>query len=235
MSYDDSIYKYFGTPFYIKTTPIDNGPRAWRSTLVEIFYDHHEKLGQYIRNYDSDISRTFRPFKLDDEWYCLYSEEYTATRVGRLGGVFEDWCGEEGSSNGFCPSEFFVPQYKKDSNSRYSSYLDSGYDSEEEFFTEEGHTLFDFGFLPYAFVSGCVWGDDSSLKLQYIDLSDIKNKKMKREQRFGYWELPNNLSSIRQNLTFLFDDRFNLNGMFSMCLDKSPPNNSFEKDFFSKD
>lgn len=41
----------------------------------------------------------------------------------------------------------------------------------------------------FGFVAGCVWGDDSSWKIQHLDLSNPENG-VKRDDRFGYIELP---------------------------------------------
>lgn len=46
-------------------------------------------------------------------------------------------------------------------------------------------------FAKFGFVSGCVWGDDSGWKLQFIDLSEAEKGIIKRDDRFGYLELPN--------------------------------------------
>ena len=46
----------------------------------------------------------------------------------------------------------------------------------------------------FGFLCGCVWGDDTSWKLRYIDLSQIPNKVLKIEDKFGYWELPQELT-----------------------------------------
>lgn len=46
----------------------------------------------------------------------------------------------------------------------------------------------------FGFVSGCYWGDDSSWKIQYLDLTKIERGIIKREEKFGYIELPSNLS-----------------------------------------
>jgi hypothetical protein len=46
----------------------------------------------------------------------------------------------------------------------------------------------------FGFVSGCYWGDDSSWKIQYLDLTKIESGIIKREEKFGYIELPPNLS-----------------------------------------
>ena len=71
---------------------------------------------------------------------------------------------------------------------------------------EDGHynwvwgpkKLWDHGWIIYppdfGFVSGCVWGDDSSWKIQYLDLSRIEEGIVKRDERFGYIELPPSLS-----------------------------------------
>ena len=44
----------------------------------------------------------------------------------------------------------------------------------------------------YAFVAGCVWGDDSSWKIQFLDLTKIAEKVMIRNDWFGHVELPDN-------------------------------------------
>jgi hypothetical protein len=41
----------------------------------------------------------------------------------------------------------------------------------------------------FGFVWGCLWGDDSSWKVQYLDLSDIRHGQIRREERFGYLRL----------------------------------------------
>ena len=46
----------------------------------------------------------------------------------------------------------------------------------------------------HAFVAGCHWGDDSSWKIQYIDVSRIDEGIIVRDDRFGYIELPSGLS-----------------------------------------
>jgi hypothetical protein len=38
-------------------------------------------------------------------------------------------------------------------------------------------------------VWGCIWGDDSSWKVQYLDLSRIQDGLINRDERFGYIEL----------------------------------------------
>ena len=42
----------------------------------------------------------------------------------------------------------------------------------------------------HGFVAGCIWGDDSSWKIQYLDLSRVEEGVIERHERFGYIELP---------------------------------------------
>ena len=41
----------------------------------------------------------------------------------------------------------------------------------------------------FGFVWGCYWGDDSSWKVQYLDLSRVQQGVLRREDRFGYVEV----------------------------------------------
>ncbi|HVE55322.1 MAG TPA: hypothetical protein VNB22_00735 [Pyrinomonadaceae bacterium] len=72
--------------------------------------------------------------------------------------------GEEAHSYGFCPVDYFVPALK----------------------TGEHY--------PFGFVAGCVWGDDSTYKIQYLDLSEAEKGIVKRDDRFGSIVLPENQS-----------------------------------------
>jgi hypothetical protein len=42
----------------------------------------------------------------------------------------------------------------------------------------------------HGFIAGCVWADDSTWKIQYLDLSQAERGIIQREDRFGYIELP---------------------------------------------
>ena len=199
---EQSIVKYcVGTPFYIECFTIENHPGEWNSTKIAIFRDEI-LIGEYIRNYANYATTTFSPFSIGEDWYALYSADYTATRVMKLHkDSIEDWCGEERSSVGFCPVEIYVPRYRMVKGSfesdgkthEFETYaVDCDYKTEGEFlkdmpeFDFEHHT--DFGFL-----CGCVWGDDTSWKLLYIDLSKVPNKELSITDKFGYWQLPNKL------------------------------------------
>jgi len=187
-----------GTPFSLGTSVVKNKPGIWDSTKVSIFRGD-QLIGEYIRNYRNYGFETFCPFKIDNDWYALYSAMYTATRVMKLHtDRIEDWCGEEPSSMGFCPTEYYVPRYNH-SQSSYGS-DDEIYDSYtvdcdveyKSFISEQELPDFkDMQYCNFGFLSGCIWGDDTSWKLRYIDLSQIPNKVLSISEKFGYWELPN--------------------------------------------
>ena len=195
------IKKFSGTPFVIECQSIENKPGTWNSTKVSIVRDNI-LIGEYLRNYHSFATQTFYPFLIGEDWYALYSANYTSTRVMKLhNDRIEDWCGEESSDFGFCPVEMYIPRYRMvkglfESDGKtheFETYaVDCDYKTEDEFlkdmpeFDSEQYT--DFGFL-----SGCVWGDDSSWKLLYIDLSKVPNKELVISDKFGYWELPDNM------------------------------------------
>jgi hypothetical protein len=139
-----------------------SGEREWTQLHVEILRDG-VVIGSYERNYG--LMDTFHPFVgSDGGLYALYSRNYTATRVMSLPDC-RDLGGEEPSSHGFCPVEFFVP-----------------YDPARGIDGSIG------------FVAGCVWGDDSSWKVQFLDLSRVADGVVAREERFGYLELEDGVS-----------------------------------------
>jgi hypothetical protein len=189
--------KYPHTPFAVHIEQVKNEPGTWNSNKISIYRDGN-LIGEYLRNYNNYGANTFYPFEINHEWYALYSPNYTATRVMKLHyDHIEDWCGEDPAAHGFCPVEFYVPKYIH-GNSNLS---DSGFDyyfvdniDPEEF--EIG--LHEPGFISlnscnFGFMAGCVWGDDSSWKLRYIDLSQIPDKILTVTDKFGYWELPGSL------------------------------------------
>jgi hypothetical protein len=193
--------QYLGTPFSVECSVVENGPGVWNSTKVSIFRDN-SLIGEYIRNYHSYGTETFYPFKAGDDWYALYSASYTSTRVMKLHeDKIEDWCGEDPSSGGFCPVEFYVPQYLIVTLSYNSgevlkefeyTIVDCG-PKDEKFIEELNSPTANHNYCNFGFLSGCVWGDDSSWKLRYIDFSKIEDKVLSITDKFGYWELPSGL------------------------------------------
>jgi hypothetical protein len=202
-----SKYKqYPNTPFAVEISQIDNGIGKWKSAKVSIYKDTNI-IGEYIRNYPALALETFCPFNVGDDWFALYSAHYTATRVLKLSDSgIEDWCGEEPDSYGFCPSEFYVPYVKKIGSS-LDEFTHDIYDNEptDDSAIDYYEKVISSSFLNYGFISGSVWGDDASLKLKFVDLSQILDKKINIIEKFGYLELPNNLK-LKECIDFSLAD-----------------------------
>jgi len=161
--------------YYIKTTELKSSKGYWSQTQVDI----HEKetdnyISGYVRTYSS-MYNTFVPFQQDGKDYALISVDYTATSVMSLpdGKIIAQ---EPAASNGFCPVDFFVPT------------------SEELVLCDFEKPSMELG--TFGFVAGCVWGDETSWKIQFLDLSDITKGIIRRDDRFGYIELPHGIDLI---------------------------------------
>ncbi len=182
---------------------------AWGSSLVKIL-DGETQIGEYKRNHPGWAEQTFEPFESNGAWYALYSRDYTSTRVMSLPDC-TDLGGEEPAPNGFCPVEFYVPRYKKVARTNRAN----GQETEDWLFEvkAEGHSRkaaddydHDLTFSPWlslatGFVAGCVWGDDSSWKLEVVDLSKAADGTISRSARFGYLELVDGMS-LAESLRF---------------------------------
>jgi hypothetical protein len=166
--------------YAVKGSRKPNRPGTWDSTIVEVFRrggsrGELEKICEYERNYS--MLQTFEPFRQGGREFALISRDYTRTAVldldsGRV-------VAEEGDAGGwgFCPVGFYVPDWW-DVNDGSVIPGSAYWDADCEWPTG------DFGF-----VWGCIWGDDSSWKVQYLDLSRVREGVVRREERFGYVEL----------------------------------------------
>jgi hypothetical protein len=83
----------------------------------------------------------------------------------------KDIGGEEPHTNGFCPVDFYVPY-------DHPSVLKAG---------TAGH---------FGFIAGCIWGDDSSWKIQYLDLTRAPSGVLVRRELFGYVAMPEKSSRL---------------------------------------
>jgi hypothetical protein len=225
--------------FSIKTSKVPSKPGCWDETAVEIFEDS-VKIGEYKRNY-SCMYNTFVPFQRDGKWYALYSEDYTATRIMSLPDC-KDLSGENSETFGFCPVDYYVPtlwdlnenakSYKEKYNfpddtlitgdmiSRIRAEIEDEYQKYPSIIQSE-LASFDADVKKagtFGFVSGCVWGDDSSWKIQYLDLTNLND--MKRDERFGYIEMGGDTLKdsvrvsygrilLKTELSFKFDGHYN--------------------------
>jgi hypothetical protein len=70
----------------------------------------------------------------------------------------------------------------------------------------------------HAFVAGCYWGDDTSWKIQYFNISRIDEGIIVREERFGYISLPTHLSLKDAIDTEYLDDT---DGRFKIAIEVS--------------
>lgn len=191
--------------YSVEAIRVKSRPGCWDITNCIIHRNTYEDgrtqqhpIYEYVYEYPSS-NPPFEPFRQFNgkEWreYALFSSDYTRTSVLDLeslatvaeeeGEYFTTSTGKHMMKEGFCPVQLYVPDYD-----------DVHQDPEREFNKEDEHwdisderPIGQFGF-----VAGCIWGDDAGgWKIQYLDLSKISSGEIKRDDRFGYIELPYNL------------------------------------------
>lgn len=146
---------------------------VWTAVHVDIV-DGDRVVAGYDRNHS--MFDTYEPFRQGDREFALIAPHYTATSVMDLASG-EIIAGEEPDPNGFCPVGFYAPDWW--------DIHDGSVPPGSLYWTEEMEwPRGDFGF-----VWGCFWGDDSSWKVQYLDLSRVAQGELVRDERFGYVEL----------------------------------------------
>jgi hypothetical protein len=158
-----------------RTKAVETGDGTWNTLHVEVLDETGRVVAAYDRNYPS-LFRTFEPFRQGKRMLALTSTHYTATSVLDLA-TGEVVAAEEPNAWGFCPTGFYVPDWW---DVHDGSILPGSSGWRDEYELPRG----DFGF-----VWGCVWGDDSSWKVQYLDLSRVQEGQIRREERFGYLKL----------------------------------------------
>lgn len=149
-------------------------PNTWETVHVDVL-DGDRVIAGYDRNYS--MLQTFEPFRQGGRNFALISPDYTATSVLDLDSG-EIVAGEEPHSNGFCPVGFYVPDWWDVNDGSILPGSLHWRPADHEW--PRG----DFGF-----VWGCIWGDDSSWNVQYLDLSAVRDGVVRREERFGYLRL----------------------------------------------
>lgn len=190
---DSFLEGYIGNKYSIETKTIESEKQCcWNTLEVNVFKTENgkkEAIGSYKRNYPN-VYRTFFPFMQDGKEYALYSSDYTSTRIMELPNC-KDLGGEERDGLGFCPVEFYVPIFRKVTIKKDDMVLylnqEACLDEKE---SSDKYILHPIQYHKFGFVAGCVWGDDSSWKIQYLDLSEASKGILKRDDRFGYIELP---------------------------------------------
>lgn len=196
---------------------VENRPGTWNSIRVGVFRcdgESKEQVGHYVRNYPN-LFRTFCHFRKNDKDYALYSPDYTASRIIELPSC-KDIGGEEPHGAGFCPVDYLVPRYieresigldDKPSRYRVNDPAEDDLKTRTTKFTpldektgkritveKPSYPVSPLIYYPFGFVAGCIWGDDSSWKIQYLDLSKAESGVLKRDDRFGYIALPSSMT-----------------------------------------
>jgi hypothetical protein len=179
-------------PYFARYTSKETRPGCWNILDVEIIERETGKvLGTYERNYSS-MYRTFHPFILRGKWYALYSNSYTSTRIMSLPDC-KDIGGEQSTCNGFCPTDYYVPETWNCSLT-HDDTCPRNIDDYTKPCNCKSSTVWHFPERIYGFIAGCFWGDNRLWKIQYLDLSRADEGIIIREERFGYIELPENLN-----------------------------------------
>jgi hypothetical protein len=107
--------------------------------------------------------------------------------------------GEKSDKFGFCPVDFYVPRYLdkpftwtgKDGVEHHSSCRHFDFELAGSESEGDRAVLAELGWKcwPYGFVAGCIWGDDSSWKIEAFDLREVAQGKLTRLAPWGYVEM----------------------------------------------
>jgi hypothetical protein len=188
-----------------KLNDVETKPGCWHQQRIGVFdadaNDPSAPIHTYVYGYSSGLP--FYAFEQDGQWYALFSgENYTKTDIMTLpdgkvvGGeaLVPHGCG-------FCPVEFYVPAFFRftyeqthDAGVKLDAprqawlrmYDDRAYTTHED--DQPPETPRRWTHERFGFRCGCVWGDDSSWKLQLLDLSRVKDG-IVEEIDIGYIEL----------------------------------------------
>ena len=161
-------------PFSVQIVLRDHGQGVGQTARVDIYEGSDaaaRQIGSYERNHAGWCAEAFAPFMLDGRWFALYAPDYTATRVMELPSC-KDLGGEDPTSHGFCPVDYYVPYDHPD----VAAAGDAG---------------------RFGFVAGCIWGDDSSWKIQHLDLSNASSGLLVRKEMFGYVAMASNALRLK--------------------------------------
>jgi hypothetical protein len=193
--------------YTVQAEEVESGSGPWNRLIVSVL-KNGEKIGEYERNYRT-LFQTFFPFERNGRHLALVSPDYTATSVMALD---EPGCpvigGEDPSPNGFCPVEFYVPRFQKRRYTDRHGPVTESVDY-ERLDAAGSHEVIADGYMSIGFVSGCIWADDSSWKLECLDLSEADKGIIKRDNRFGYLELPDSMR-LPQAVQVEEDDRIRI-------------------------
>jgi len=195
---------FIGNKYVVDSKAIERSKQNWgilEVTVSRVMDNKQEKIGSYRRDYPN-LFETFFPFMHNGKELALYSRNYAYTRVMELPSC-RDLGGEDEnnveSKDHFCPVEFYVPVYRKlvtpiEVKGKKLERCLTGDDCFNGKYDNSKYVLGPIQYCDFGFVAGCVWGDDTSWKIQFLDLSEADKGIIKRDQRFGYVELPRKMS-----------------------------------------
>ena len=170
---------------------IENRPGTWDSNEIGVF-DGDKQIGSYTRVYPAFYD-TFFPFEHGGKWYALFSGNYTRTELMELPSCKVIGGEPPVEGEGFCPVEFYVPNYVqihyKEDSLKDKEIFDAQWDIDVEKIDPENHAI-DFHYFDFGIVAGCIWGDEWSWKVQHLDLSRVAEGIVTRSEKFGYVWLP---------------------------------------------
>jgi len=242
--------------YSISTEKIDNGKGYWNYNQITVTRNEADgsttQVYEYIRKY-SAMSHTFEPFRQlrDGKWtdYALVSSDYTRFEVVNLetGKIVaqeqyrlvtkelaEKWKddrykeGDELVAAGFCPVDFYVPDVWE----KFSYHFKTS-ETKLEDLPEYAQQAIKSLTGEFALYSGCIWGDDSAMKLRYIDLSKINEGIVTADERFGYVALAGKLRDsiyldLGKDISIDVDTTLNFNMMTGKA-------DADQKDYFNWD
>lgn len=191
--------------------------------VFKIENDVEEQIGEYKRNYHN-LFNTFYHFQKDGKDFALYSPDYTVTRIMELPscrdiGGEEPSVGGFCPTDYFVPTyieqetswETINKKSEKIGGKTSKHRLNNPSEKDliesiecREFVHQTSKELCKIttinrpqtalNYYPFGFIAGCIWGDDSSWKVQYLNLSKAEKGIIEREERFGYIELLENIA-----------------------------------------
>ena len=200
-----------------------NAWKGLKVGVFRVENESEEQVGEYERNYSS-LFNTFHHFQKNGKDFALYSPDYTVTRIMELpscrdiGGEEPNSWGfcpvdffvptyietetswetisQSGSSVGGETSQRRINDPKPEEIIERVETREFIHQTSRELckITTNYRPLTSPAYYPFGFVAGCIWGDDGSWKVQYLDLSEVEKGIIKREERFGYIELLENTS-----------------------------------------
>lgn len=120
---------------------------------------------------------------------------------------------------GFCPVDFYVPDWRdnfnedqlqpstkeairENSNKRGDEQLQKAFEMQQKIYENRMQNWLRYYTGQFGVYSGCVWGDDTSWKLRYVDLSQISEGKVTTDERFGYVPLYGD-SPLKESVTIV--------------------------------